>query len=261
MSKQFCVFGNPIDHSLSPLMHNYAFKKLESKIDFMGSYGRYCLENKDELKQKFFQLGLSGANITIPFKEEAFLQSDEVVGIAKKIKAVNTWVLSSNGVCGYNTDAQGFYETIRHLDFKKFLILGAGGSARAVAYILKEFQKDVVILNRSKDRFRDLEQDFLCATPEALLDFSFDMVINTTSASLQKILPFEEIFLQKILSHTKFAYDLMYGDTPFLKLATMMKIPNCDGKNMLIAQGALAFELFCQKTLPETFLTMQEALQ
>ncbi|MCE3039614.1 shikimate dehydrogenase [Helicobacter anatolicus] len=260
MNKQYCVFGNPIVHSLSPLMHNHAFEVLRTKIGFLGSYGRYLLKDPTRLYQTFLDLGLCGANITVPFKEEAYLQSDEVLGIAKKIKAVNTWVLRSGRIYGYNTDAPGFYETIKNLECKKVLILGAGGSAKAIAYILQENHKEVYIVNKTSSRLRALENDFSCSVASDLKNYQYDLVVNATAAGLQNMLPFEEEWLKKILVHAKFAYDLMYGDTPFLRLARELKIQNMDGKNMLIMQGALAFELFCGQEIPEVFSIMQEAL-
>ena len=127
---QFAVVGNPIHHSLSPLLHNYAFEIL----GINAFYGRYCLSEEKDFR--FLEtLGLKGANITIPFKEIAFNSCDETFGIAKKIGAVNTIVFDNNKILGYNTDAMGFYECIASFQFKNALILGAGGSARALACI------------------------------------------------------------------------------------------------------------------------------
>ncbi|STP13152.1 shikimate 5-dehydrogenase [Helicobacter mustelae] len=259
--KQFCVFGNPITHSLSPLMHNHAFLHLREKIGFCGFYGRYLLRDPAQLRQKFFDLSLSGANITLPLKESAFAQSDVVEGIGAKIGAVNTWVLKNQKIYGYNTDAPGFYQTIKDLSCERFLILGAGGSARAIATILQEKGKKVCILNRSATRLESLRSDFACVLPGELEDWAFDMVVNTTSASMQGVLPMEEELLAEIFSHASHAYELLYGmQTPFLQLADRLGLQCTDGREMLIAQGALAFELFCGRELKEAFPIMQEAL-
>ena len=87
---RFCVFGNPIKHSLSPLMHNFAFKNLQDRLGFLGCYEAVLLEDGKLLREKFLESGFRGANITVPFKEQAFFQCDEVCGIAKEIGAVNT---------------------------------------------------------------------------------------------------------------------------------------------------------------------------
>ncbi|WP_104697866.1 MULTISPECIES: shikimate dehydrogenase [unclassified Helicobacter] len=260
MNKQFCVFGNPIHHSLSPMMHNYAFDCLKNDLNFRGSYGRFLLQDSSKLAQTFFDLRLDGANITLPFKEEAFRQSDRVEGIAEKIQAVNTWVLRDKKIYGYNTDAMGFYETIKDFCFQNALILGAGGSAKAIAFILQEKGIEPTILNRSKDRIGDLEQHFDCYIPQTLKMKSYDLVINATASSLQNILPFDKNLIQEILKSAKYAYDLAYMQTtPFLELARQFA-PVQNGKNMLIAQGVLAFEIFCNKSFPQLSALMQKAL-
>lgn len=260
MNKQFCVFGNPIHHSLSPMMHNYAFNYLEKKIGFRGSYGRYLLQDSSKLAQTFFDLKLDGANITAPFKEEAFRQSDRVEGIAKKIQAVNTWVLRDKKIYGYNTDAMGFYETIKGFNFKNALILGAGGSAKAIAFILQEKGIEPTILNRSQEKLKDLQQDFNCYIPQTFQIKQYDLIINATSSSLQSTLPFSKELLQGILKNAKYSYDLVYMKTiPFLEFAKQFT-PIQNGKDMLIFQGSLAFELFCGKNFPQVFALMQKAL-
>ena len=139
---QFAVIGNPISHSLSPILHNTAFKAL--KIN--GFYGRYCLEDsKDFLCLK--ALHLKGANITIPFKETAFLHCTKVFGIAQQIKAVNTILFKDNQIFGYNTDALGFYQCIEKYPLKNALILGAGGFAKTVSCIFPEKRIHTTNLN------------------------------------------------------------------------------------------------------------------
>lgn len=124
---QFAVIGNPIAHSSSPLLHNSAFRAL----GICGSYSRYLLES-NQVFSTIKDLHLKGANITVPYKEIAFGFCNEVFGIAQKIGAVNTLVFEGNRVLGYNTDALGFYQCIESLNFKNALIIGAGGSAKAL---------------------------------------------------------------------------------------------------------------------------------
>lgn len=240
---QFAVIGNPISHSLSPLLHNSAFKALRIK----GYYGRYCLETPQDFPT-LASLHLKGANITIPYKETAFLHCDEVFGIAKQIQAVNTLIFKDNKLLGYNTDALGFYQCIQNHSFKNALILGAGGSAKAVACILKEKGINTTILNRSPQRLESFTTlGFNCST---YADFSkcesYDIIINTTPSGLtQNSLPLEESKLTALLADSKLAFDLVYGiQTPFLRLAKNLHIPTQDGKAMLINQAILAFEIF-----------------
>ncbi len=242
---KFGVFGNPIRHSLSPLMHNFAFKGLQDKLGFLGHYEAVLLEDGNSLRERFLQDGFKGANITLPFKEEAFLQCDEVCGIAKEIGAVNTWVLDSNKIFGYNTDAEGFYKSIQNFGFRNILILGAGGSAKSIAYILRQKGLRVVLLNRSAKRLENF-RDFECDTFEGFKkSCDFDLVINSTSASIHDCLPCSKTQLKELLNNTKMAYDLFYGkQTLFLDFARELGCQIKDGLEMLIYQGALAFLLF-----------------
>lgn len=265
----FAVFGNPITHSKSPILHNYALlramqdlhkKPKEGKVyPLYGCYGRILLTDSKELRKKFDIHTLSGANITLPFKEEAFAQCDEVRGIAREIGACNTWVREKNGiVVGYNTDAEGFYACIAGLTINNALILGAGGSARAVAMILRAHGIGVSLLNRSQKRlnfFRD--HGFECYESENFEpSCSYDLIINTTSAGLNNdFLPCEKGKLEAMFADACYAFDLIYGmPTPFLTLAKAYGLNVSDGKDMLIYQAALALELFC-KDIP----LMQEA--
>lgn len=242
---QFAVIGNPISHSLSPILHNTAFKAL--KIN--GFYGRYCLEDsKDFLCLK--ALHLKGANITIPFKETAFLHCTKVFGVAQQIKAVNTILFKDNQIFGYNTDALGFYQCIEKYPLKNALILGAGGSAKAVACILQEKGIHTTILNRSQARLDTfIELGFHTSTYENFTQKeSYDIIINTTPSGLTNdSLPLDKTKLASILESSQLAFDLVYGiQTPFLQLAKNLHIPFQDGKNMLINQAILAFEIFME---------------
>lgn len=262
--RQFCIFGNPIEHSKSPLLHNFAFSSFFEELSFLGFYGKYLLfDNKKNngnklISQAFFELGLSGANVTVPFKEIAYEECDEVRGIAKQIGAVNTLILEKNDnktarLIGYNTDAQGFYQTIGSYNFKTALIIGAGGSAKAIAYILRQKGLQVTLLNRSKNRLEYfIHNGFECFLFQDFTPTSFDLVINTTPAGLKdKNLPLPKNLLEPIFLQTKMAYDLIYGvSTPFLNLAKKLNITHADGKNMLIQQAVLAFEYFSDHKIP-----------
>ena len=128
MKKLYAIFGNPVKHSRSPLMHNHVFKNLH--VD--SCYTRIHLLDGEKLKETFFAQKLSGANITVPHKEAAFKACDEVRGFAKEIGVVNTIVNENGKLIGYNTDADGFLFSIQEFEnIKKVLIIGAGGTAKA----------------------------------------------------------------------------------------------------------------------------------
>lgn len=262
--RQFCVFGNPIEHSKSPLLYNFAFSSFSEKLPFLGFYGRYLLhDNKKNdgdklISQTFFKLKLSGANITVPFKEIAYKECDEVKGIAKQIGAVNTIVLKNKdnkntSLIGYNTDAEGFYQTISSHNFKTALIIGAGGSAKAIACVLRQKNIKVTILNRSKNRLGYfIQNNFECFLSQDFKPASFDLIVNATTAGLRdETLPISKDLLKPLLLQTKMAYDLIYGvHTPFLNLAKELEIAYTDGKDMLIQQAVLAFGHFCDNKIP-----------
>ena len=243
MDKMFVIFGNPVNHSKSPLMHNYFFKK--KGLNYC--YGRYLLEDGSKIIEKFKELKINSANVTVPHKEWAYKLSDEVRGIAKEMQAVNTLVLENEKVIGYNTDGLGFLEVIKEFDYKKPLIIGAGGTARAISYLLK-----ADIVNRSENRLKFFkEKGFNTYTWDNFEFKNYDLIINTTSAGLKdNSLPMPKDMLEKILENAKYVVDVIYGkETPFLKLAKKYNLIIRDGIYLLVYQGILAMELFLGEKL------------
>ena len=245
MAKQlYAIFGNPVSHSKSPLMHNLTFKGLG--VD--GCYNRYRLENGEELKEKFFVLGLKGINITVPHKEHACNACDELDPFAQKVGAVNTIVERDGKLYGYNTDAPGFLKAISEFgEAKKVLFLGAGGTAQSTSVILKEAGYEVTILNRSAGRLeRYIEEGFETFTFDDFVPQQYDLVINMTSAGLEDdSLPCPKEILDQVIPTAKACVDVIYGkETPFLKLAKSYDKPTKDGADMLLYQGVIAFEYF-----------------
>ncbi len=240
--KLFAIFGNPVSHSLSPLMHNNAIKDLNIE----ACYTRYLLEDGKKLREKFLSLKLSGVNVTVPHKEEAFKACDEVRGVAKEIGALNTIVNENGKLVGYNTDAPGFYESIKDFEAKKVLILGAGGTAKAIALYLKEKGYEVTVLNRSENRLSFFkEKGIENFSWDDFKPSSYELIINTTSAGLtDNSLPLEEPLLKELFKSAKYAVDVIYKETPFLSLAKKLSLKVKDGKEMLLYQGVIAFEYF-----------------
>ena len=239
----YAIFGNPIAHSISPLLHNYTFQKL----GFDGCYTKILVEDGAKMRDIFLDLKLQGVNITVPHKEEAFRLADEVLGIAKEIGAVNTWYYKDGKILAYNTDAPGFYESVKEYGFQKPLILGAGGTAKAIALYFKEMGYDPVIVNRSAGRLvYFLEKGFQAFTWDELETHGFDLIINTTSAGLKdESLPAPKELLEKLFKEAKFAVDVIYNKTtPFLAMAQQFGLATKDGTDMLLYQGILAFEIF-----------------
>lgn len=223
-------------------MHNYAMHKL----NFDGAYIRTYLESGENLKDVFLDMKLKGANVTVPFKERAFEIADEVRGVAKEIGAVNTLVNERGRVIGYNTDADGFMMAIEEFkSIRDILILGSGGTAKAIATLLKQ-NFNVVILNRSensKEYFKDLK----FYTHKNFKPSKFDLIINSTSAGLKdESLPLNRDILIELFQSAKFGIDVIYRDTPFLKLARKYNLTLKNGLDMLLFQGVLAFDKFTE---------------
>jgi len=245
----FSIFGNPVSHSRSPLMHNSVFKNL----DYSACYTRTHLLDGSKLKETFFSLGLSGANVTVPHKEAAFNACDEVRGFAKTVGVVNTLVNENGKLIGYNTDADGFMYAIDEFkNIKSILILGAGGTAKALAARFKQDDINVSILNRSEGRlpyFKEL--GCTCFTWSNFKLSAYDLVVNTTTAGLKdEDLPAPQELIETILMHTSYVADAIYGKlTPFLQLAKDKNITYKDGADMLLGQGVLANELFVNAKL------------
>lgn len=252
--KLFAIFGKPVAHSRSPLMHNYVFKKL----DLDACYTRVALEDGSLLREKFFSLKLSGANITVPYKEDAFRACDEVVGFAKEIGVVNTIINQNGRLIGYNTDADGFVDAISEFkDVKNILLLGAGGTTKALALKLKLEGFDVEVLNRSASKleyFTNLHINSYDYTSFKIK--RYDLIVNTTSAGLSdESLPAPKEILETILKKSNYVCDVIYGHlTPFLKLANSYNIPYKDGSHMLLAQGVLASELFTNREFSKSII-------
>jgi len=240
---RYAIFGDPVSHSRSPLMHNYAFRGLG--ID--ACYGRWRLTEGAHLRETFETLNLKGANVTVPHKEAAFAACDVLDPFAQKVGAVNTIVSRNGQLHGYNTDAPGFLRAIGELEGRRVLILGAGGTARATAVILKEAGYEVTILNRSAGRLETFRnEDFATATFETFAPGTYDLIVNMTSAGLEdESLPAPQTILEAVLPRAKACIDVIYGkETPFLKLARAHGKPTRDGSDMLLYQGIIAFEHF-----------------
>ena len=245
MAKEiFVIFGNPVSHSKSPLMHNLAFQGL----GYDACYTRYLLEDGATLKNTFFDLQLKGVNVTVPHKEAAFNACDVFDPFAQKIGVVNTIVERDGKLYGYNTDAPGFLKAISEFtDIQTVLFLGAGGTAQSTSSILRDKGYEVTLLNRSAARLEKYKVDgFETYTFESFKAKQYDLIINMTSAGLEdNNLPAPKEILDIVIPQAKACVDVIYGkETPFLKLAKSYNKPTKDGSDMLLYQGIIAFEYF-----------------
>ncbi|KXB29581.1 shikimate dehydrogenase [Dechloromonas denitrificans] len=254
MTDLYAVFGNPIAHSKSPLIHA-AFAATTAQA--MRYEAR--LAAVDGFKQAisdFVAAGGKGANVTVPFKEEAFCLSTRLSERAARAGAVNTLAFEGDEIFGDNTDGAGLVRDITvnlgcALAGKRILLLGAGGASRGViAPLLTGQSAALFIANRTAEKAQLLAEAFADMAPVDAGNFAktagncFDVVINATSASLSgEALPLPP----GIFAPGALAYDMMYGkgETPFLQLAREQGAARCaDGLGMLVEQAAEAFFLW-----------------
>ena len=250
------VIGFPVDHSLSPAIHNYWIKELGLDIkpyEKINVNPNTFEEQINSLKQD----GFGGLNVTVPLKEIAFNISDETSGVSKKLRSANTLTLGSDKINGDNTDAAGFINSLdkktieENIANKKTLVLGAGGSARSVVYALNQLGGHVRIFNRTTEKAEILLNDLsINSSPigtEELDDYanSSSFIVNTTSLGQKageqnNILSFENIKTET------FIYDLIYNPkrSSFLEKAEAKGLKVQNGLRMLIEQAACSFQIW-----------------
>jgi len=251
MSDLYAVFGNPIAHSKSPAIH--AVFAASTGQDLVYEARLAPVDGFAAAVAAFVAAGGKGANVTVPFKEDAFRLATSLSERAARAGAVNTLAFTGNEIFGDNTDGAGLVRDITvnlgcSLADKRILLLGAGGASRGViAPLLAERPAVLAIANRTAEKAAALAAAFADVAPAEGGDFgrytgrSFDVVINATSASLSG----DSLPLPAGLFATgSLAYDMMYGkgETPFLRLAREQGAARCaDGLGMLVEQAAEAF--------------------
>lgn len=252
---RYAVFGNPIGHSKSPLIHQHFAEQTEQCL----SYDKQLVapDQFEQAAKAFFSAEGKGLNITVPFKLEAYAFADQLSERAKQAGAVNTLALQQDGkILGENTDGIGMLRDITvnlgwQLENKRILLLGAGGAVRGVlGPLLGAEPESVVIANRTLAKAAQLAEQFStqgnvqsCAYKE-LAGQCFDIVINGTAASLSGDLP---PLPAKLLSSGACCYDMMYGREPtvFMRWAQQHNAAAvADGLGMLVEQAAESFFLW-----------------
>ena len=261
MTDRYCVLGNPVAHSRSPAIHAQFAAQCGQDMGYEAVLAP--LDGFAVTVAQFIAAGGKGANVTVPFKEEAFRLSDRRSARAERAGAVNTLVFGEGGIFGDNTDGAGLVRDIEAnlgiaLAGKRILLLGAGGAARGVIDPLLACRPaSLFIANRSPAKAEGLAREFSDLGTVDAGDFAktaghrFDIVINATSASLSGAsLPLPT----GIYAPGSLAYDMMYGkgETPFLTQARMQgAVLLADGLGMLVEQAAEAF-LVWRGVRPET---------
>ncbi len=259
------IFGYPIEHTLSPIMHNAAFKALG--LDYCYVPFLVHPEHLQDAVKSIRALNLCGVNVTIPYKEKVMPLLDEIHEEASLVGAVNTIVNRNGKLTGHNTDGKGFIQSLREsgisLAGKDILIIGAGGASRTISYYLCQKSKSVVIYNRTYERAKKLVNDLkkLCKNVSLQKTISyvenFHMIINATPLGLNNEDPAP--FDTSLLRNKQIVCDLIYKETRLLKEASQKGCMTIDGSGMLLWQGMLSFELWTGKKPPAE--VMRKALK
>ncbi len=250
MTDKYAVIGNPIAHSKSPQIHAAFAKQTNQDMTYEAVLAP--LDGFVNVVQDLIAQGYKGANVTVPFKFEAFALCDNLTERAQAAGAVNTLTFSANQIFGDNTDGIGLVNDIQHnlgagLQGARILLLGAGGAAQGVFLpLLNTNPASITIANRTLDNAQKMVSESLssvtASTFEDLKNQQFDIVINATSTGLSDTaLPIpNNIFAKNCL-----AYDMMYArETLFMAQARANGAQVVDGLGMLVEQAAEAFYLW-----------------
>jgi shikimate dehydrogenase len=255
------IIGDPIEHTMSPVMHNAAFNKLGMDYVYIP-FKVQSLELRKAI-EGIRGLNLRGVNVTIPHKVAVMQLLDKIDPLAEKIGAVNTIVNDGGILTGYNTDATGFLQTIKDRDIelagKKVLLLGAGGAARAIGNILTRERARLTILNRkqelswAEDLSARLSRSYKAEVKSGELTNEnlkkaingIDLLVNATSLGMsaendQTPVPAE------LLNADMTVFDIIYNPLPtkLLREAKAAGAKTIDGLEMLVRQGAASFEIW-----------------
>ncbi|MBN2040073.1 MAG: shikimate dehydrogenase [Spirochaetes bacterium] len=256
----YCIFGNPVKHSLSPVMQNAAFRK----AGINAVYTAFEIQDIRSGLSAMRSLNIHGASVTIPFKKKVLKYTDITEPAAREIGAVNTLLNKNGTIYGYNTDGKGAVLALLNakirLEKQKTLIIGNGGSARAVSFSLLDEGADIIIAGRNQKNIQNLTRNLnrkrkvnhiLLDNIDSKFMRDIDIIINTTPVGMSpdiKECPVNQNLLLK--KHTVF--DIIYSphNTSLLKAAEKKGCRIIHGIEMLINQGAAQFEIWTGMKAP-----------
>ena len=248
MNKSYFIIGNPVEHSLSPKIHNFWFK--ENNINSVYEKETLTEDKLEVFVQKIREGDINGANVTVPFKQKIIPYLDELTDLSKKTQSVNTLFKKDNSVVGDNTDVYGFSQSILNqninLQNKKALILGAGGVAPSLITALEDLSiGQIYIKNRTFEKLLKLKVTFERIIPlKQDEENEYDIVINATSVGLKKDDKIDFSFDN--LKNKIIFYDTIYNPpmTNLLKVAKEKNHTIINGKSMLFLQAQKAFQIW-----------------
>ena len=241
--KKYLVIGNPIEHSLSPKLHNYWL----SRYKVGGNYEKKLLTEDKVGEFLKSDQKISGINVTVPFKKTVINYCSELTELASASQSVNTITLSNDKIIGDNTDVYGFEQSLRDLNFnglnKTAYIIGAGGVVSSVVIALNKLGvQNIVISNRTKNKAEALAKEYNLVVSDWGKIIDFDIIINCTSIGLKKS---DSLDLDFPNVKDKIFYDIIYKPkTKFLLNAEKSGNKIIDGKMMFLYQAQKSFEIW-----------------
>jgi len=246
--KKYLVIGNPIEHSLSPKLHNFWMK--DNNIDAIYEKKLIKKNEIDNLILEVKKKNIHGINVTVPFKKDIIPYLDHLSFESKNTQSVNTIYLKNDKIIGHNTDIEGFEQSIKSLKIqvenKKVFILGAGGVVPSIIFALNKMKiSEIMISNRTKKKAENLNDLF---RKLKIIDWGevpdFDIIINATSLGLKKEDEMDLDFSK--IGKNKFFYDVIYkpSETNFLKIGKKLKNRTENGKMMFVYQARAAFSVW-----------------
>lgn len=253
-TKVYGVAGNPVRHSLSPLMHNMAFRRETVNAVFLPlQTGRI-----NDLLTLVEEVPLHGLAVTMPLKAEILNHLEKTDALSEKIGACNTVVRAQDGkLYGFNTDVSAVVRPLeRRLSLKgaKILVLGAGGAARAAVFGLVDKGADVAVWNRTPETAKKLARQAKAKTirREQLAKTNFDVIVNATPIGMRGVKP--AYLLEPKEINARLVFDLVYNpiETSFIRMAREKGLPVVTGVEMFVQQGARQFEIWTGKPAPES---------
>lgn len=246
-TKLYGVIGNPVRHSLSPIIHNRVFKR-------MGLNAVYVAFEVNDLRgalKGIRDLGIDGASVTIPFKTRVIPLLDQIEDVAREIQAVNTIKNEGGKLIGYNTDWCGAIEALEegiNLENKRIILLGAGGAAKAIAFGLKNKGCQVFIYNRSLNKSKDLARELGFNSLSSLNGVDPHVIINATSVGMHPHHG-ESPLPREALRRGMVVMDIVYQPlkTKLLQDAEEQGCRTINGLEMLSRQAAVQIEIWTKK--------------
>jgi len=258
------VIGDPVEHSLSPRMHNAGYEALHIDGHYVYVGCHVDVNHIEDFVKGIRAMGIRGVSCTLPHKLAVMPYLDEIDDIAQKIGAVNTIVNENGKLIGSNTDWLGILEPLQQvtdLPGKRVAVLGAGGAARAAAYAVTSQHANLMIFNRTKEKAEKLASEF-DGKAYALDDYeaikSADIIINTTSVGLKN--ENETPLPKKYIIKNHIVFDVVYSAHPtqIITDAKEKEAKTITGIEMLLHQGFAQFNLFTGHDAPKD--AMRKAL-